>query len=277
MKEHTSRFLKIIANLYLAFPITYLAYAMVLFNISSTNGLKIFFSFGYWMLAFTGIVVGYGFREMTRWSWSIFLFNSLFVAYANARLIFLYSESAHSFIAFIVSVALLICLIFRLGREIRVPYFLPRIRWWEMNPRYKLVVPVKVEQRGTGFEGEILDISLGGCFIKTRVDLTQNERILCRFSIFGESLEITGTVVWRSQSSVTHPKGVGVKFDPLEKLQKRIMKAATRHLKKISAVQRGRNRLSVGEFNQKMAKLKSHQLGVTGITSGSKSDESLNE
>lgn len=273
MKEHTSRFLKTIAYLYLAFPVAYLGYAMVLFNISYENGLKIFFSFSYWALAATGIAVGYGFKEMTRWSWNVFLMNALFIAYANARLIFLYSESTNPFISFIVSIALLVTLIFRLGKEIRVPYFLPRIRWWEMNPRYKLVLPVIVDRTEGGFEGEILDISFGGCFIKTRVDVNQNERILARFSIFGEPLEINGTAVWRSQSSVTHPKGIGVKFDALDKAQKRVMKAATIHLKKISIVQNARNKLSVEEFNQKMAKLKSHHLGVTKSATGSEEEQ----
>lgn len=268
MKEHTSKFLKAIAYLYLAFPVTYLGYAMILFNISSERSMKIFFSFSYWALAATGMIVGYGFKEMTRWAWNIFLINCLFVAYANALIAVRYSESTHPFLSFIVSIGLLVALMFRLGKEIRVPYFLPRIRWWEMNPRYKLVVPVKVERTGSGLEAEILDISLGGCFIKTRLDMNQNERIRTRFSLFGEELEIGGTVVWRSQSSVTHPKGVGVKFDLLDKTQKRVMRAATQHLKKISTVQNLRNKISVEEFNLRMAKLKSHHLGVTKPASG---------
>ncbi len=263
MKDHTSKFLKAIAYLYLAFPVTYLGYAIVVFNLSAERSGKIFLSFSYWALALTGIAVGYGFKEMTRWSWSVFLLNSLFVAYTNALFAIRYSESTSPFLSFVVSIGLLIALILRLGKEIRVPYFLPRIRWWEMNPRYKLVVPVKVERTGSGFEAEILDISYGGCFIKTRTDMDQNERILSRFLIFGETLEIGGTVVWRSQSSVTHPKGVGVKFDLLDKTQKRIMKAATQHLKRISAVQNSRNKISVEEFNERMAKLKAHHLGIT--------------
>jgi Tfp pilus assembly protein PilZ len=218
---------------YLAFPVTYLAYAALLFNLSPMRTSKIFFSFSYWALSICGIAVGYGFREMTRWGWNIFLLNSLFVGYTNALIAIRYSESNHPFVAFLVSIGLLIALMMRLGKEIRVPYFLPRIRWWETNPRYKLVVPVKVERTGSGFEGEILDLSMGGCFIKSRNDLNQNERILSRFELFGEALEIGGTIVWRSQSSVTHPKGVGVKFDELEKTQRRVMRAAMLHLKKI--------------------------------------------
>lgn len=263
MKEHTSKFLKTIAYIYLAFPVTYLGYSAILFNISPERSGKIFFSFSYWLLAITGIAVGYGFREMTRWAWNVFLLNSLFIAYANALIAMRYSESNNPFLAFLISLLFLIALIIRLGKEIRVPYFLPRIRWWESNPRYKLAVPIKVERAESGFEGEILDVSMGGCFIKTRNDLTQNERILARFNLFGEALEIGGTIVWRSPSSVTHPKGVGMKFDELDKAQRRIMKGATQQLKKISALQNARGKMSPEEFNTKMAQLKAHRLGLT--------------
>src|SRR5690606_23606472 len=156
----------------------------LLFNISGARSSKIFFSFSYWLLSFTGIAVGYGFKEMTRWAWSIFLLNTLLVAYANALIAFRYSESNNPFLAFLFSIAVLAGLVVRLGNEIRVPYFLPRIRWWETNPRYKLVVPAKVELSQSGFEGEILDLSMGGCFIKTRMDVSQNERILVHFELF---------------------------------------------------------------------------------------------
>lgn len=263
MKDHTTKFLRFVAYLYLAFPVTYLLYATILFNVSEGRLWKMLFSFSFWVLAGTGIAVGYGFKEMRRWSWYVFLMNSLFVAYANALIAVRYSESNYKLLSFIVSITLLVGMILRVGKEIRVPYFLPKIRWWESHPRYKLSVPVKVERETDGFEGEILDISIGGCFVKTRIDMNQNERILVRFTIFGEPLEIGGTVVWRSHSSVTHPKGVGVKFDVLDHLSKKVMKAACAHLKKISAMQGSRGRMTEAEFAKKMDGLRSHHLQIT--------------
>lgn len=263
MKEHTTKFLKSVAYLYLAFPVSYLLYATIIFNVSEGRLWKMLFSFSFWILAGTGIAVGYGFKEMRRWSWYVFLLNSLFVAYANALIAVRYSESNYKLLSFIVSLALLVGLILRVGKEIRVPYFLPRIRWWESHPRYKLSVPVKVEREKDGFEGEILDISIGGCFVKTRIDMIQNEKILVRFTIFGEPLEIGGTVVWRSHSSVTHPKGVGVKFDRLDPTAQKIMKAACMHLKKISSMQSARGKMPEADFAKKMDALRSHHLHIT--------------
>lgn len=263
VKDHTTKFLKFVAYLYLAFPVTYLLYATILFNVSSGRLWKMLFSFSFWVLAGTGIAVGYGFKEMRRWSWYIFLMNSLFVAYANALIAIRYSESNYKLLSFVVSIALLVGMIMRVGKEIRVPYFLPRIRWWESHPRYKLSVPVKVDREKDGFDGEILDISIGGCFVKTRTEMNQNEHIQVQFTIFGEQLTIGGTVVWRSHSSVTHPKGVGVKFDVLDPTQKKVMKAACLHLKKISAMQGSRGRMSEADFAKKMDGLRSHQLQIT--------------
>lgn len=263
MKEHTSKFLKSIAYLYLAFPVSYLVYAALIFDIPFERTTRMLFTFSFWGLSATGMLAGYALKEMTRWSWNAFLLNSLFVAYANALIVAKYSASQNKLLAFLVSIVLLVGLIFRLGKEIKVPYFLPKIRWWENNPRYKLVVPVKVERTASGFEGEILDVSMGGCFVKTRIDMNQNERILARFTIFGESMEIGGTVVWRTQSSVTHPKGVGVKFDALDKTQKKVLKAATHHLKKISSAQNARERMSQEEFSKRMESLRAHRLNIT--------------
>lgn len=263
VKEHTSKFLKLVAHVFLAFPITYLIYVAVLFDLTFARCVKTFFSPSYWILSAIGIMVGYGFKEMTRWSWNLFLFCSLLMTYANSLFAIRYSTSNNKLLAFTVSVVLLVGLIYRLGREIKVPYFLPQIRWWESNPRYKFVVLAQVERSQSGFEGEILDVSMGGCFVKTRMDLTQDERILIRYNIFGETLEIGGTVVWRTQSSVTHPKGVGIKFDELNKHQKRVMKAATQHLKKISSAQNARQRMGQEEFSKRMETLKAHQLNIS--------------
>lgn len=263
MKEHSSKFLKAVSYLYLGFPVTYLVYAAVLFNLTAERCFHMLFTWSYWFLAAWGIVAGYGLKEMRRWSWNVFLLTSLFVGYANALIVVRYSQSNNKLLAFVMSIALLVGLIFRLGSEIRVPYFLPRIRWWESNPRYKLIVPVKVERAENGFDGEILDLSLGGVFIKTRTDVNQNERIRLQFTLFGEAVAIEGMIVWRSQSTVTHPKGVGVKFDEPDKLQKKVLKAACGHLKRISQMQSSRTRMSAEEFHQKLEALKSHKLGIT--------------
>ncbi len=264
MKEFRSRFLRIVSVGFLAFPLTYFLVETTLLDVPVKKALSHFFTWSFWFLAFLGIATGYGFKEMTRWSWNLFLFTSFVIAYSNAFVLMRYSDAQNKWMVFLACIAFQIFLIYRLGREIKVPYFLPKIRWWESNPRFKASIPVRFERENDGFSGDILDLSLGGCFIKTRSDLRQSERLLVHFEIFGERFEVGGTVVWRSTSSVTHPKGVGVKFDVLLPTQKKVMKAVLAHLKKINHVQSSRAKMSPEEFSRKMHHLRNVQLNIVG-------------
>ncbi|MGZ3709071.1 MAG: PilZ domain-containing protein, partial [Bdellovibrionota bacterium] len=108
-------------------------------------------------------------------------------------------------------------------------------RWWESNPRYRLSVPVRLSSGENQIEGEILDLSAGGCFIKLRHELTQDQAVGVQFRVFAHDLDCKGTVVWRTQSTVTHPKGIGIKFEQLPRTQRRTLRLITKRLRKISA------------------------------------------
>jgi hypothetical protein len=128
-------------------------------------------------------------------------------------------------------------MVYLVGREIRVPYFFPRIRWWESDPRYKLSVQTKVAREDkTELEGEIMDLSLSGCFVKTHAYFVPDELVTLDFSLFERSLRCSGRVVWRSESTVTHPKGIGVKFEALNKETIYCLKQAVQKLKKLARV-----------------------------------------
>jgi Tfp pilus assembly protein PilZ len=101
--------------------------------------------------------------------------------------------------------------------EVRVPYFSPKIAWWESDPRYKISVPSQMTCSDHFYRGDIMDISASGCFIKTKDPLKVDQLIQIKFSLFDHKFECNGRVVWRTESGVTHPKGVGVRFVGLEK------------------------------------------------------------
>jgi uncharacterized protein (TIGR02266 family) len=98
-----------------------------------------------------------------------------------------------------------------------VPYFSPKIAWWESDPRYKISVPTQMTCSDHFYKGDIMDISASGCFIKTKDPLKVDQVVQIKFSLFDHKFDCEGRVVWRTESGVTHPKGVGVRFLGLEK------------------------------------------------------------
>ena len=240
MKLYTSRFLKGIALIYLAFPLTYLALTALLFEIPFRNVLSIVLSPGFYFLSALGMISGFGLLEMKRWAWYVFVCTDICICYNNAILAADYGTSDHRAVAFVGSVLVLLLILIRIAREVRVPYFLPRIRWWESHPRYKLVVPaiLKVEQGQRVFRGDILDLSMGGCFIKTRDDLNLHDSVQLEFKALGKDVSCTGTVVWQTKSAVTHPRGVGIKFTPFSREQRRLFRLLISKLKEIATLYR---------------------------------------
>ncbi len=266
MKQYSSRLLKSIAQFYLFFPVTHLVFIGLLFDIPAASCLRILLSPFYIILSVIAVFAGYGLHEMRKWGWYVFVVANVLIGYTNATVVQDYSTSHHKVIVFILSILILLFVIFRVAREVRVPYFFPKIRWWESNPRYRLSVPVKIIRNVQNtLDGEILDISIGGCFVKLRSDAAQDEMILLKYKVFGIELNCQGIVVWRTGSTVTHPKGVGVKFVNIDKETKKALKMVTRRLKKIAMLYRtSRYMLNQDEFIKKLEELESPDNVKTG-------------
>lgn len=269
VKDYTSKFLKTMALAYMTFPVSYLVVAALLFDIPLSNLAGVPLSPFFFFLSILAICAGYGFWEMKHWAWYLLIGVNVLMAYENAVVVHAYSESHHKIIAYIASLLILAGSMHRLSREVRVPYFFPKIRWWESNPRYKLSVPVRVCRPTAGqlgvpdpaLDGEILDLSMGGCFIKLRTELRHGETVALSFKVFGLVIDCDGTVVWRTQSRVTHPKGVGVKFTISTRAQKRNLRQINGRLRKIAALyRRSRYLMSQDEFMKRLDEIEKRSL-----------------
>ena len=235
MKKYASKTLRLISLIYLALPVIYPIWLSLWYDIPGSRVIPLFLSLGYWFVLVICVLSGFGVWEMKRWAWYVFLSSNLFLVYDNAFVVATYGDPKTSGLRFLAGVALVFAMVVRVGRELRVPYFLPDIRWWESDPARKLLIPVKVEVKDDKIqEGEIMDLSLEGCFVKCHHDFTDDVEVTLKFSLFSYEIECSGNVVWRALSTVTHPKGIGVKFGPIAKTQKRRLRIATRKLKELS-------------------------------------------
>lgn len=236
-RRYTSRTLHAIAYVWMSFPITYFIYAVTVLALNMAGLVRVALSPGYWAICAITVVAGYGVLKIRWYGWHLFVFSNLLIAYETAV------DLAHNSVGdvktavFFLTALLQLSVLYLVGREIRVPYFLPRIRWWESDPRYKLSVPTKLHREDhSEFEGEIMDLSVGGCFVKTHAYLAPDEPLTLDFSLFESPLHCAGRVVWRTESTVTHPRGIGVKFEGLNKETLFCLKQATHKLKKLARV-----------------------------------------
>lgn len=236
-RTYSSKTLRAIAYVWLSFPLTFLVYAATVLALNMTGIVKVILSPGYWFVTIVSIIAGIGVLRIHWYGWYMFLFSNILITYETAVDLVHYSTGELKVAAFLLTIAMQVLVIYIVGREIRVPYFFPRIRWWESDPRYKLSVQTRlVREDKSEVEGEIMDLSLGGCFIKTHAYFVPDELVDLNFSLFERPLLCTGRVVWRTESTVTHPKGIGVKFEPLTKDNAVCLKQATQKLKKLAQV-----------------------------------------
>jgi Tfp pilus assembly protein PilZ len=112
---------------------------------------------------------------------------------------------------FLFSTAGIACVLVFLRREIRSPYFNPRLRWWESPARYRLQLGVTIAGRAS-FSTTTFDISERGCFIATDEAFKTGERVDLTLDVGGASVRAPGSVAWVSDGR-HHPKGIGIRFD----------------------------------------------------------------
>jgi Tfp pilus assembly protein PilZ len=103
-----------------------------------------------------------------------------------------------------------------LQREIRTPYFNPRVRWWESEPRYAIDASV----RGGG---RALDISRHGMFIQHDSPPEVGKEGEWLFEIDGHEVRVAGEVSWLSPGEAEHPAGFGVRFAPQDEATGRVI------------------------------------------------------
>jgi PilZ domain len=258
LKSHLSRLYRLTLLFYLGFPVTYLGTLALLYNIPGADLTKILLQPSYYLLSLAGVVTGWGLMDARRWSWYAMRFLNLAMIYFSVVMLVHYGQTNHSVAAFFISVVLVWLLDRSISSELRVPYFMPQISWWESDPRFQIRIPVKVTgQRGEILEGQILDLSHMGCFIKIRPEIPEQNLVSLECELFGRPWSSQGTVVWQTFGAVTFPRGLGVKFSTMDRQQKRALKAATLRVRKLSLLyRRGRYLMTDEELKKAIEKLR---------------------
>lgn len=239
-----------------SFPLTYIFLLASLYNLPTEKMVRIAFSVYYIVHSLIAVGTGLALYRMRPYAWHLFLFHSFLLAVEQVYVAYALAENYHVGVPLVFSLLVITLAIWMLKLELRVPYFSPKIAWWESDPRYKISVPVQVTSQDHYHEGEIMDISVGGCFIKTNAPLRTEEVIQVKFALFDHHFTCTGRVVWRTESAVTHPKGVGVRFVAIDKRLYSDLKSTVKKLRSLSQkIQRQRREEKVLSFERKVENL----------------------
>lgn len=236
VNPHATRTLKTIAYCWISFPILYSMCCLTFFSLSFGDYVRMVLTPWFWLVSGLATFVGFSLLQINWYAWYLFVFSCFTILYQTAVALAFHSHSSYKIPLFIITCLFELGLFFVVSREVRVPYFFPRIRWWESDPRYKLSVPVRLVVNDQELQGEIMDISMGGCFIKSGSNYSLGDEISLFFDLFESPVACRGKVVWRAQSRVTHPKGIGIKFSTVDKETLIVLKAATQKLKHLSRV-----------------------------------------
>ena len=128
-------------------------------------------------------------------------------------------------------------------REIIAPYFNPRLRWWESEPRYQLdffgilYLPGSTEAGSSGrtvpVRAAVRDISLNGCFLSTTIDLPFGVDLPLEIRLRNLILHMKARAVRRADTPFP---GWGMKFSELSESELHGLKTVLSSLRELSGV-----------------------------------------
>ena len=206
------------------FPLFYLIFVSFIFDLSSKGIISVALSPLFYLASIFWIVTGVGLRQMKQWAWYTFGAAQFFSIYLNALNLVHYSDSNFKGSAFILTLLIQFFIYLAVDRELRVPFLFPKLKWWAsgLAGMHHMQVEIFHSKSPTGISpGQMLDVSAKGCFIKSPLDFEPMEKIKMKLDGYGQAVEVPGIIVWNARSTVTHPKGIGIKFLDLDRKKRR--------------------------------------------------------
>jgi Tfp pilus assembly protein PilZ len=209
-----------------AFPLLYPLIAAFVFELPSKGVVSIVISPLFYVVSVFWVASGLGIQGLKHWAWYTFGVAQVLSAYLGAFILANYSESQLKVAVFVLGLLIQYVMQQIVSREMRVPYLFPKIRWWESGIAGIHHLPIEFTTKaGVQHRGQLLDISPRGCFVKSPLDFNLGEEVLLRVEAEGRLLELAGFIAWNAKSTVTHPKGIGVRFTEGERVHRKRLKS----------------------------------------------------
>jgi c-di-GMP-binding flagellar brake protein YcgR len=151
--------------------------------------------------------------SVRKWGWYLFLgCSAALIAYTTGS--YAVSPRYNLFVIVFADIALMVVAGVAFHKHVIAPYFNPRLRWWETEPRYKVEAYAQVKVGEAVVSGEILDISRNGCFATFILDLAIGQTYSMRLKCLRHTIDVEGRIMRKSQKSEPH-EGYGVMFSKM--------------------------------------------------------------
>lgn len=221
--------IKMLSYLYFASPIFIILQLMWAHKIDLDNLNTIRFAFNWhvcMMMALTP-VVGYGIWAVKEWGYYLLMGHSMFLFINNVVIYAVHYTSLPIWVVAVFNLAILGIILTFVRKEVKAPYFNPKVRWWENAARYYYKdMRILVKEFNTDkllFQANSFDLSETGIFVATDNSVRPGEKYSFELILVDNSMLYTdGEVVWiNPKEKGFFPKGFGCKFLPSNALFKK--------------------------------------------------------
>lgn len=175
-------------------------------------------------------VCSIGLYSVRKWGWWVFLGGSIALIVYNV-VVYLISPMYNIVLLVIFNVGLAVVAGIFFRKHIIAPYFNPRLRWWESDPRYRLEIAVYIVAGAERIGGEALDISESGCLVSLDKTLELGNIYPISIRCMDHQVDLQGRVMRRSSTGES-PDRYGMMFVKRDKDQKRDIDSLIRDLER---------------------------------------------
>jgi Tfp pilus assembly protein PilZ len=195
------------------------------------------FSFYEWCILAVFPVVAFGIWRVTRWGYVACLTFAGFLVLHNTYWYFTNQAYSPYVVLLFQLVTFAIVGVF-VQKHVMAPYFNPKIRWWENDPRYKVNLTAELRQEQKIQNCQILDLSVGGCFAQSKKDYLLGDVVWITLNL-DQTHHFTceAKVVWVKKQENS---GYGLMFTQVEKTESLKIKTLIKELQKASKRTSGR-------------------------------------
>ena len=155
--------------------------------------------------------------SVRKWGWYLFIGSAVVLISYNVY-VFSLSPRYNLFLLILYNIAIAVVAGIFFRKHVIAPYFNPRLRWWETEPRFSITIYLDIHRDTTSIRGELLDISMSGCFVSAADHLRTGQVCQMTLHCMQRQVDIAGRLL-RSVSLEANLMGYGIMFVKMSAVQ----------------------------------------------------------